>query len=144
MDDKTVLEEPDDLEEFDDRDEILRGLASPKDRRRRRSDTTRYLPAVIFITPGTIGIPDTTPVGANVATIGLIGGLGTYTYTLVDPSGRFTIVGNNIQVASPLSAGFYTVTINGTNGLGDNPSLTTTISVSHATTYVPTYPYYGF
>jgi hypothetical protein len=144
MDKKLDEEDLDLFEELDDEEDILRGLEEPKYRRRRRSGATQAGPGTIVLTPSTISVPDTTPVGANVATITMSGGWGTYTYTLTDPSGRFTIVGNNIQVASPLTAGFYNVTVNATNGQGDNPSISTTIFVSATTTYVPTYPYYGF
>jgi hypothetical protein len=127
---------------FDDED-ILRGLDEPKYRRRRRGASGGGA-GTIFTTPFPLTTTDNVPVGTVVGTVSVSGGSGAYTYTLIDPTGRFTIVGNQIQVASPLSAGFYPVTINATNGAGDNPTLSTTIFVSHVSVFVPTYYIYGF
>jgi hypothetical protein len=127
----------------DDVVDILRGLESRK-RRRRRGDSGSGTPGTIVLTPSTITIADTTPVNTVIATIAIQGGYGTYTLSLVDPSGQFYIVGNTIQVFLPLTAGTYPITINATNGIGDNPTLSTTVTVTHIVAYVPTYPEYGF
>ena len=100
--------------------------------------------AVISISPSTISIFDTTPIGTTIATISVTGGFGTYTLSLTDPSGLFTIVGNSLQTQATLTAGVYPVVIHATNGLGDNPFLNVSINVAHATTYVPTYELFGF
>ena len=141
MDDK--VEDDDQYDLFDNEEDILRGLEEPKYRRRRRRAGVAG-GGTIVISPSTVSCPDTTPVGTAVATVSVANGFGTYVYTLSDPTGRFTIVGNQIQVASPLSAGFYNVTVNANNGQGDTPSAPLTIYVSHAAAFVPTYPYYGF
>lgn len=137
-----------DLDEFyeflDDEDDILRGLEEPKLRRRRRAGHGPGGAGTITITPSVLTATDITPVGTVIGVVAVVGGTGTYTLTLIDPTGRFIIVGNQIQVASPLTAGFYSITINATNGIGDNPSLPTTVFVSHVGVYVPTYHVYGF
>ena len=127
----------------DDVVDILRGLES-KRRRRRRGDSGPGTSGTIILSPSTITIADTIPIGTIIANISISGGYGTYTLSLVDPSGQFAIVGNTLQVQLPLVAGTYPITINATNGIGDNPTLSTVITVTHLTTYVPTYPYYGF
>jgi hypothetical protein len=137
------LEPLDQYELFDENEDILRGLDEPKFRRRRRGGVSGGA-GVIVTSPSVLTTVDTAPIGTVVGTVAVFGGSGTYTFTLIDPTGRFTIVGNQIQVASPVSAGFYPVTINATNGLGDNPTLATTIFVSHVGTYIPTYYIYGF
>ena len=134
----------DDLEFLDDEEQLLRGLEEPKYKRRKRSGGIGVQPATLYTTPTVLTGNDLMPVGTVVGTVGLAGGWGTYTFSLVDPTGRFILVGNQIQVASPLSPAFYNITINATNGQGDNPTLATTIYVTHVTTYSPTYPYYGF
>jgi hypothetical protein len=131
------------LEGFDDSENILRGLDEPKYRRRRRAGVQGGA-GTIITSPSILTAVDTAPIGTVVGTVAVVGGFGTYTFTLVDPTGRFTIVGNQIKTISPISAGFYNVTINATNGLGDNPSLATTIFVSHVGAFVPTYHLYGF
>lgn len=131
-----------DFEFLDDEDDFWRGLEEPKYRRRRGAGAGGA--GTIVLSPSTLTATDITPVGTTIGTVSVSGGSGTYTFSLVDPSGRFTIVGNQIQVASPLTAGFYNITINATNGAGDNPTLATTVFVSHVGVYVPTYHLYGF
>lgn len=128
---------------LDEELDFYRGLDEPKYRRRRAG--TAGGGGVIVITPSTLTANDGMAVGTVIGTVAVSGGSGTYTFSLVDPSGRFTIVGNQIQVASPLTPGFYNVTINASNGLGDSPTLPAVIFVSHfSVTYVPTYYLYGF
>jgi hypothetical protein len=127
---------------FDEEEDFWRGLEEPK--RRRRGAGAGGGAGVIVLTPSTLTANDGMAIGTVIGTAAVTGGSGTYTFTMVDPTGRFTIVGNQIQVASTLSAGFYPVTINATNGAGDNPTIATTIFVSHVGAYVPTYYLYGF
>jgi|SRR5215472_11613287 len=135
----------DQFEEFDDSEDILRGLDEPKyRRRRRRANTGGYIAATLFTTPASISIPSTTAIGTTIGTVGISGGFGAYSLSLSDPSGLFVLVGNQIQVNSALSVGTYPITINGTNGLGDNPVLNTSIVVTSVAGYVPTYPFLGF
>lgn len=137
---------PDEEYDFlDDEEDVLRGLEDPKFRRRRRgSGGGTFGPAVIVIVPNPFTAHDTDPIGTVVGTVSVVGGFGTYSFSFVDPTGRFNLVGNQVQVASALSSGFYNVTINATNGQGDNPSFPTVIYVTHVTSYVPTYYLYGF
>jgi hypothetical protein len=138
-----LKENADDWFDEDDLVDILRGLETKK-RRRRRGDSGAGVPGVIVISPSTITIADTTPVGTVIANISISGGYGTYTLSLVDPSSQFMIVGNTLQVQFPLVAGTYPITINATNGIGDNPTISTVVTVTHIVGYVPTYPEYGF
>jgi hypothetical protein len=127
----------------DDIVDILRGLEVIPRKRRKGSGPGGG--GTITTSPSTISIPDTTTPGTTIATISVAGGTGAYTFTLTDPSGQFTIVGNQLQVAGTLTAGSYPVTIHGANSFGDNPNLTTTIYVTHIPPgYVPTYYIYGF
>lgn len=145
MDDKReVRPDPYDLDEEED---FLHGLEEvyPWLRRRRRGSGAGGAGAgIIVLLPDPLTATNVTPPGTTIGTVSVVGGVGTYTFSLVDPTGRFTIVGNQVQTVSPLTAGFYNVTINATNGIGDNPSLPTVIYVTAVTSYAPTYPYYGF
>ena len=54
-------------------------------------------------------------------------------------------MGNQLRTATSVIAGSFPITITASNGLGDNPTLTTTVTVAHFTAaYVPTYYIYGF
>jgi hypothetical protein len=140
----TKSEEDVDWLDEDDVLDILRGLETqPRRKRRHRGDGSSG-GGTIILSPSTISIADTTAIGTTIGTVTVPGGIGTYTFGLVDPSGQFSFSGNQLQVATTLTAGAYTITINGSNGLGDNPTLTTTIYVTHHVGYAPTYPYYGF
>jgi len=129
----------------DDLVDILRGLDPGPPRRRRRRGDSGGGAGVVVISPSSIAIFDNVVPGTTIATISVAGGTGTYTYTLTDPSGQFTIVGNQLRTATPVIAGSFPITITASNGVGDNPTLTTTITVAHFTAaYVPTYYIYGF
>jgi hypothetical protein len=137
---------PDDLAFLDDEEDFLHGLDDVKFRRRRRTGGTAVGGGTIVLTPDPMTATDTTSPSTVIGTVSILGGFGTYTFTLTDPTGRFTInpTTGAISTVSPLTAGFYNVTINATNGSGDNPVYPTVIYVSHVGTYVPTYYLYGF
>jgi hypothetical protein len=114
-------------------------------RRRRGSGAGAGMVSSIVTTPSILVVPAGSPVGTVVGTLAVVNGLGTYTFSFVsNPGGYFTIVGNQIQVASALpSPQAIPVVIQANNGLGDTPTLTTTI-VIQATGIHPTYFIYGF
>ena len=124
------------------REDVLRGLEYPYGFRRRRGAGAAG-GGTIVLTPSVLTVPDNATPGTVIGTVSVTGGTGTYIFTLNDPLGHFTIVGNQIQVSSIPTAGLYTVIINGNNGAGDTPSLQTTILVT-TSAYVPTYFIYGF
>ena len=128
------------FKELGEREDILRGLQYPA-LRRRRAGTAGGGTIIITPTPP-LTVASTTALNTVIGTPSVVGGQGTYIFTLTDPSGQFTIVGGNIVVASALTPGVYNVTINGNNSAGDTPHLNFQIIVTAA--YVPTYPYYGF
>lgn len=113
-------------------------------RRRRRAATTGLISQLIS-TPSVLSVPTGSPVGTVVGTLSVTGGFGTYSYSFIsNPGGYFTIVGNQIQVASALpTPQTILVGIQADNGLGDRPILTTTITIT-AGAYTPTYYLYGF
>jgi len=115
-------------------------------RRRRRGAGTGGAAGALILTPSILTGNDAMPPGTTIGTASVAGGFGTYTFSISDPSGRFTIDPTTgvISTLSPLSPAFYNITITADNGLGDHPSITTTIFVSHLTTYIPTYHIYGF
>ena len=89
-------------------------------------------------------ILDTTAPGSLVGTLSVVGGTGTYTYTLLsNPGGYFAISGSNLNTALAVTAGIYPITIQADNGAGSVIIGTFTITVTHAG-YVPTYFIYGF
>jgi len=140
-----MAEKPDDPYEdlFEEEEEFWSGLEEPK-RRRRRGSGAGGAAGVLIFSPDPLTANDGMAPGTVIGTLSVANGFGTYSFGIIDPSGRFTVVGNQIQVASPLSPAFYNVTFTATNGLGDNPTVSTTIFVTHLTTYVPTYHIYGF
>lgn len=115
-------------------------------RRRRGAAAGAGLASFILTSPVVLSVPAGSPVGTVVGTLSVQNGFGTYTYAfLSNPGGYFSIVGNQILVAAALPAAPATipVQIQADNGLGDRPTLTTTITVTTAG-YVPTYYIYGF
>lgn len=114
-------------------------------RRRKRGAGAQALFSVIILTPSVLSVPTGSPVGTVVGTLSVSGGFGTYTYSfLSNPGGYFTIVGNQIQVGATLpSPQVIPVQIQADNGLGDRPTISTTITVT-VSGYVPTYYIYGF
>ena len=78
-----------------------------------------------------ITIPSTTTVGTVVTTFSVVGGAGTYTYSIVsDPLGYFTIVGNQLQVNTALSAGTDNLVIQATGSPGDILTLPLTVMIT--------------
>ena len=114
-------------------------------RRRRRGNAATGLVSSIVITPTVMSVPTNAPVGTVVGTLSVINGLGTYSYSfLSNPGSYFTIVGNQIQVATALPPPqVIALQIQANNSLGDTPTITTSVSVT-AAGYVPTYYLYGF
>jgi hypothetical protein len=133
------------FEGLDENEDILRGLDEPKYRLRRRRHTAGAQAGggTIVLSPPFLTIADSATIGTIVGTPSVVGGTGTYTFTMSDPSGQFTILGGNIVVASALTPGTYPVTITATGSMGDTINLNTTITVTHSG-YVPTYFIYGF
>lgn len=70
-------------------------------------------------------------VGAAVASLSVIHGSGTYTFSLTDDAGGlFAIDGTSLEVAGALSAGTESVTVEADNGVDDPVSRTFTITVA--------------
>jgi len=136
-----------DGEDLDDlkskRKDLLQGLEYPYGKYRRRRGAGTAGGGIITISPSAPTVPSNATVGTVVATPSVVGGTGTYVFTLTDPSGQFTILGGNIVVASTLTAGSYPVIITGNNGAGDTPQLPIIITVTPSG-YVPTYELFGF
>ena len=129
------------LDWFDETEEILRGLEHLNRRRSANSSGG----GVIVTSPSFLTIPSDATIGTPVGTINVVGGDGTYTYSLTDPSGQFTILGNQIVVASALTPGTYSVLVRANNGAGDTPSQVITITVTTPVSiYTPTYYFLGF
>jgi hypothetical protein len=101
--------------------------------------------AVIVTTPSPLTIFDNATIGTVVGTLSVVGGSGTYIFSLtLNPGGKYSISGTQLKVAAALTAGTDTITIHADNGAGSFANLTTTVTVSHFTAYSGTYPYYGF
>jgi hypothetical protein len=109
-----------------------------------RIDSDALVRAIIT-NPAVLTASNADPVGKLVGTLSVQNGWGTYTFTLTsNPGGKYQIVGNQLQVAAPLTAGTDTITIQANNGAGDILNLTTTVTVRGLAGYVPTYYIYGF
>lgn len=99
----------------------------------------------ITVTPSPIIVNDTASVGTAIGTISVSNAIGTYTFSLTtNPGGKYQIIGNQLQVAAPLTAGTDTIVIHADNGMGSTADLTVPITVRHLGAYVPTYYIYGF
>ena len=142
---KAKLREGEEFEWLEDEGrQLLKGEVWPRPPKRRRGGDSGAGAGSVVISPSSIAIFDNVNPGTLLATISVVGGSGTYTFTLTDPSGLFTIVGNQLLTATTVIAGMFPITISASNGLGDNPSLNTTVMVSHFSAYTPTYYIYGF
>jgi hypothetical protein len=110
-----------------------------------RVPVTSVIPTIIT-TPSPLTAFDNATIGTVVGTLSVIGGTGTYTYSLTsNPGGKYSIVGNQLKTATLLTSGVDTITIQAYNGIGQPHTLTTTVTVAHVHVgYAPTYHIYGF
>jgi hypothetical protein len=101
--------------------------------------------SIVLSPAGPFTVPANAPVGTVVTTISVVGGTGTYTFSLAsDPLGYFTIVGNQLQVSSAaMSPGTDNIVIQATGSMGDIIQLPVTVIITPVG-YVPTYYLYGF
>lgn len=99
----------------------------------------------ISMSPGApLTVPANAPIGTVVTTLSVIGGTGTYTYSLLsDPLGYFSIVGNQLQVNAAMVAGTDNIVIQANGSTGDVLQLPTSVIITPVG-YVPTYYLYGF
>ena len=82
--------------------------------------------------------------GSLVGVLSVIGGSGTYTYTLTsNPGGYFAISGSNLNPALTVTAGTYPITIQANNGAGSIITMPFIVYVTPSG-YVPTYELFGF
>lgn len=91
-------------------------------------------------------VPSTASIGTTVGALSVVGGVGSYTFTLTsNPGGLFAISGSNLNVAAALSAGSDAITIKADNGAGSVVIQPFLITVTPpAVTYVPTFELLGF
>lgn len=81
-------------------------------------------------------IPDDASVGDDIGELSVVGGNGTYTFSIVnDPSGLFAIDGTAFEVGAALTAGTYPVEIGADNGVDDPLSRIFPITVTEV--FVP-------
>jgi hypothetical protein len=73
--------------------------------------------SVSSLTLSTSTIPATAPVGTTIGVFSVLGGTGSYTYTLTDPSGQFIISGANLNVKVSLNVGSYPISVQATGGV---------------------------
>lgn len=73
--------------------------------------------AVITLSSSTVA--DNASIGTTIGTLAVIGGTGSYTFTLVsNPGSLFSITGNALKVAAALTAGSDPISIKADNGAG--------------------------
>lgn len=82
---------------------------------------------------GTASIPDNTTSGSTVGTLSVVGGSGTYTFTLTsNPGAHFSISAALLKTSGTLTAGSYPITVHADNGAGStfdrNFSITVTLT----------------
>lgn len=64
-------------------------------------------------------IPASSSIGTTIGTFSVLGGTGSYTYSLIsNPGGLFSISGNQLQVAASLTAGSDPIMVRANNGTG--------------------------
>jgi hypothetical protein len=74
-------------------------------------------------------------IGSLVGTLSVVGGSGTYVYSLTsNPGGLFAIAGSSLNVAAALSAGSKPITISASNGVDPPITYNATITVTVAAT----------
>jgi hypothetical protein len=104
---------------------------------------TNGIVAIIQLSSATIA--DTASVGTVIGTLSVIGGTGSYTFTLTsNPGSLFSITGNSLKVAAALTAGSDAITVHADNGAGSVLNQPFLITVTHASAYVPTFALLGF
>jgi hypothetical protein len=110
-----------------------------------RVPVSSVIPTIVT-TPAVLTTTDVAPVGTVVGTLSVIGGTGSYIFSLTsNPGALYSIVGNQLEIAAPLISGIDPITIQAYNGIGQPHSLATTVMVTHVHVgYVPTYYIYGF
>jgi len=91
-------------------------------------------------------IADTAAVGDTVGVLSVLGGTGSYTFTLTsNPGLLFSIAGSALKVAAALTAGSDAITVQADNGAGSVVTRAFLITVTHsAGTSVPTFYILGF
>jgi hypothetical protein len=87
--------------------------------------------------------------GTAIGTLSVIGGIGTYTFTLTDSHSSAVQVagtnGVNLQVGSAASsAGSFSITVHADNGAGSTFDRTFLITANSVVTFVPTFELLGF
>lgn len=97
----------------------------------------------IVTSPSPLTVAVNAPIGTVVGSFTVVGGSGTYTYSLSDPSGYFTIVGNQLQVNAAMTVGTVPIVITATGSTGDTLQLPTSVIITPSG-YVPTYYLFGF
>jgi hypothetical protein len=76
-------------------------------------------------------IPSTASIGTTVGTLSVVGGTGTYTFTLTsNPGSLYAISGSSLNVAGALTAGSDPITIQASNGAGSVITQPFTITVT--------------
>jgi hypothetical protein len=107
---------------------------------------TGGFPPAIVTTPTPLIVNVAAPVGTVVGTLSVVNSIGSFTFSLTsNPGGLYQIVGNQLQVAAPLTVGTDPITIQADNGMGTILTLNTTVTVMPiVVAYKPTYHIYGF
>lgn len=87
--------------------------------------------------------------GTAIGTLSVVGGTGTYTFTLTDShSGAVQVAGTNgvnLQVgATPSSEGSFSISVHADNGAGSTFDRVFLITATGAVGFVPTYYLLGF
>ena len=84
-------------------------------------------------------------VGTTVGVLSVVGGTGTYTFTLTsNPGDLFAISGDDLNVAAALAAGSDAITVHADNGAGSTFTQPFLITVTPVNTFVPTFELLGF
>lgn len=113
-------------------------------RRRRRGGDAGGGGSSVVLDNSTIS--DAASIGDAVGNLSVLGGTGTYTFSLVsNPGGLFSISGSVLKVAAALTSGFDLINVKADNGVGDAPFAPFSIHVTHASgAFIPTFELLGF
>lgn len=80
-------------------------------------------------------VADTATVGTTIGVLSVLGGTGSYTFTLTsNPGTLFAISGSNLNVAASLTQGSDAISIKADNGAGSVVTQPFLITVTHAGT----------